>query len=210
MASVTARGASWRVQGRDRTGRMRGVTFPDRADADAFGEMVDRVGWDAARATLGGDPVVKVEPLSLDRLRLLIVESDSENWHTVDLWGGKRAVYEPDVSIAVEWERDAEAMRDERRREVSFECYPGLTRELSIGKVLVHGQPIVQTPLFTVKQTWRKRDSYLFVPWAVLNRRKWTADAFDFELARIINLVSWRSGYEAYMESCQVRPRRQG
>lgn len=189
---------------------MRGVTFHDRLDAEAYGELVDRLGWDAAHATLGGDPVVRFEPLSLDRLRCLVVESDSQDWHTVDPWGGSRAVYEPDVSIAVEWERDVAAMRDERRRDVSFECYPGLTREQATGKVLVHGQLIVQTSLFTVKRTWRKRDSYLFVPGAVSNRRKWTVDAFDFELARVVNLISWRPGYEDYMESCQARPRSDG
>lgn len=176
---------------------MRGLSFQDRDDAEAFGRLVDRVGWDAAHATLGGDPLVTVKPLSLDRLRRLVVESHSEDWHIVDLWGGTLAVFEPDVSIAVEWERDSEEMRGELHGDVSFECYPGLTREQTIAKVLLHEQRVIQTRLFTVKRTRRKRDSYLFVPWAVLNRRKWTVDAFDFELARVVNLVTWRSGFKA-------------
>lgn len=54
MASVLPRrngdqSITWRVQGRDRTGRMRQESFPeDETAARQFGQLVDAVGWDAA------------------------------------------------------------------------------------------------------------------------------------------------------------------
>lgn len=208
VASVTARGASWRVQGRDRTGHLRGVTFQDRADADAFGELVDRLGWDAARATLGGEPVVRVAPLSLNSLRLLVIESDSSDWYLVDRWdvNCSRAVYGPDISVAVDWERDGAATRAAVEEGTEYPCYPGLTRDRYAARVLFHGQPIVKTPLLVVKQTYRKQDEYFFVPHARSYRRRWQADALDFWLARAINSVSWGYGFESYMERSGVRP----
>lgn len=210
MASVTARGASWRVQGRDRTGRMRGVTFNDRADADAFGELVDRLGWDAARVTLGGDPEVKVAPLSLDGFRLLVIESDSSDWHLVDRWDANcsRAVCGPDISVAVDWEHDRAASRAAIEEGIEYPCYPGLTRDRYAARVLFHGQPIVKTLLLVVKETHRKRDEYFFVPHARSYRRRWQADYFGFGLARAINAVSWGYGFESYMERVGVQVER--
>lgn len=206
VASVTARGRSWRVQARDQTGRLRGATFAERSEANSFAESVDLLGWEAAYAALAGVSPVSVRPLSLSALREIVLSSGSE-WHVVDEFGGRRAVYEPDVSIALEWVPDVEAMRRAVADEVTYSCYPGVTRDRHSARVLVHGQPIIQATLLTVKQTWRKRDDYFFVPHAYLYRRRWLADEFEYGLARAVNAASWGFGFADYMKRSGVQPR---
>jgi hypothetical protein len=141
--------------------------------------------------------------MSLGELRETVIKSDLSDWYTVD-HRRKRAILESDISIAIQWERDVNALRGSPD---AYSCYTGLTKDLHVGRVLVHGQPIFEETLLTVK--FPSRSTYggiLFVPLAYHSRRRWHTDALSFALARLVNRFCWREGYESYMEGAGVCP----
>jgi hypothetical protein len=118
---------------------------------------------------------------------------------------GDSAVLESDLSIALKWERDLNA---ERGDDDAYPCYTGLTRGADVVRVLYQGQPIFQETLLTVIiKSRRRRDEALLVQIAHLSRRKWYADAIPYALARLVNGLWWRFGYESYMETAGVHQR---
>jgi hypothetical protein len=184
---------------------MRGATFPLREAADEFGAAVERLGWELAFAALGDDDGALLRrSMTLDRLREIALESDSSDWHMPDFLGSS-AVLKADLSVAITWERDANA---ERPDDDAYPCYAGLMRGAEMVRVFYNGQPVLQETLLTlhIDKTRRRREEVLFVPRAHLSRRRWYADVLPYALAGLVNALCWRFSYEWYMEASGVRP----
>jgi hypothetical protein len=181
---------------------MHGPSFKTEAEAEEFKSLVERLGWETVaemQATASG----KADHVSLDALRQVVMSNHSARWHIVDQLQ-PRAVLESNVAIAVEWPRDRDALRNQE--DGAYSCYAGLlTRETHVARVLLNGQPIIQETLLTVELAAKRgRTGVLFVPLAYRERRRWKADALAFTLAKLVNALWGRGGFEEYMASAGV------
>lgn len=212
MASVTPRTnkdgivTSYRVQARNRMRRMCGESFPTREEAEAFAASVDELGWEAAFAALIGQDAPEMAQsgsMTLTQLKQIVIDEES-TWERVpEFYGDDRAVLESNVAITLEWARDRDANTGS---EGANECYTGLTGDVFTSRVLYCGQPVLQVTLLMVNtKSKRPRSSWFYVPVAYKPGRSWQTGAVAFALARTVNDLLWRQGFEWYMERCGVR-----
>lgn len=192
---------SWRVQVRDKSGRMHGPSFKTEAEAEEFRSLVEQLGWEAV-AEMQAVATGKGGNTSLDALRQVVMSNDFTSWHIVDPLKA-HAVLVSNVAIAVEWERDLEAARN--RDERAYSGYAGLTREAHVVRVLFNGQPIIQETMLSVELDMKRgRTRALFVPLAQEQRGRWKADVLAFTLVKLVNDLCWRGGFGEYLESSRV------